>query len=156
PMRVAKAVGTVTAVTIGGALEVASASVLASCGDLPASISVIAMGRFGGHEMGYGSDAGVLFVFEPAPGADEGAGTRAAHAVAEELRRLLARPGPDPALPVDADLRPEGRQGPLVRTLGAYRAYYGRWAQPWELQALLRADPVAGDVALGAEFLTFA
>ena len=81
---------------------------------------------------------------------------RAAHAVAEELRRLLGRPGPDPPLRVDADLRPEGRQGPLVRTLGAYRAYYGRWAQPWEVQALLRADPVAGDSALGEAFTALA
>ena len=107
------------------------------------------MGRFGGHEMSYGSDADVLFVYEPVAGASEEAATRAAHAVAEELRALLARPGPDPSLHVDADLRPEGKQGPLVRTLAAYRAYYGRWASPWEVQALLRADPVAGDAALG-------
>jgi [glutamine synthetase] adenylyltransferase / [glutamine synthetase]-adenylyl-L-tyrosine phosphorylase len=143
---VAEAVGTVTAVTIGGALELASATVDHSAGDM--RICVVAMGRFGGHEMGYGSDADVLFVYEPAAGAKQEAATRAAHTVAEELRRLLATPGPDPALRVDADLRPEGRQGPLVRTLTAYRAYYGRWARPWEIQALLRADPVAGDAAL--------
>jgi glutamate-ammonia-ligase adenylyltransferase len=106
------------------------------------------MGRFGGHEMGYASDADVLFVHDPRPGADEEAATRAAHAVAEELRRLLGRPGPDPPLRVDADLRPEGRQGPLVRTLAAYLAYYRRWAAPWEVQALLRAEPMAGDAAL--------
>jgi glutamate-ammonia-ligase adenylyltransferase len=53
---------------------------------------------------------------------------------------------------VDADLRPEGRQGPLVRTLAAYRSYYRRWARPWEVQALLRAEPAAGDAALGAAF----
>ena len=61
-------------------------------------------------------------------------------------------PVPDPALIVDADLRPEGRQGPLVRTLAAYRAYYRRWSAPWEAQALLRAEPVAGDEDLGARF----
>jgi glutamate-ammonia-ligase adenylyltransferase len=147
---VAEAVGTVTAVTIAGALELAGAAVAGSSDIV--RICVVAMGRFGGHEMGYGSDADVLFVYEPVPGASEEAATRAAHSVAEELRRLLARPGPDPALRVDADLRPEGRQGPLVRTLTAYRAYYGRWARPWEIQALLRADPVAGHTALGEAF----
>ncbi len=150
PGPVAEAVGTVTAVTIAGALELASAAVAGSAG--MARICVVAMGRFGGHEMGYGSDADVLFVYEPVPGASDEAATRAAHSVAEELRSLLARPGPDPALRVDADLRPEGRQGPLVRTLTAYRAYYGRWARPWEIQALLRADPVAGDTALRDAF----
>jgi glutamate-ammonia-ligase adenylyltransferase len=155
PMQVAGAVGTVTAVTIGAALDLAIAAV-AGQDELPATVCVVAMGRFGGQEMSYGSDADVLFVYEPAAGAGEEAATRAAHAVAEELRRMLARPGPDPALHVDADLRPEGRQGPLVRTLPAYRAYYGRWASPWEVQALLRADPVAGDAALGAAFLALA
>jgi [glutamine synthetase] adenylyltransferase / [glutamine synthetase]-adenylyl-L-tyrosine phosphorylase len=57
---------------------------------------------------------------------------------------------------VDADLRPEGRQGPLVRTLAAYRAYYRRWAAPWEAQALLRALFVAGDVVAGSSFIEMA
>ncbi|MGN6795244.1 MAG: bifunctional [glutamine synthetase] adenylyltransferase/[glutamine synthetase]-adenylyl-L-tyrosine phosphorylase [Streptosporangiaceae bacterium] len=156
PLEVAQAVGTVTAVTICAALQLAMATVAGPDGVLPATVSVVAMGRFGGHEMSYGSDADVLFVYEPAAGASEEAATRAAHAVAEELRGVLARPGPDPSLHVDADLRPEGKQGPLVRTLGAYRAYYGRWASPWEVQALLRADPVAGDAALGDAFRSLA
>jgi len=155
-LQVADALGVVTSVSVQGALELASVSVERSSGALPAAVCVVAMGRFGGHEMGYGSDADVLFVYEPAAGASEQAAARAAHAVAEELRRLLARPGPDPPLAVDADLRPEGRQGPLVRTLAAYRAYYGRWARPWEVQALLRADPVAGDVGLGLAFAELA
>jgi [glutamine synthetase] adenylyltransferase / [glutamine synthetase]-adenylyl-L-tyrosine phosphorylase len=119
---------------------------------LPTRFAVIAMGRFGGHECGYGSDADVLFVHDPLPGQPERVASDAAHAVAVELRRLLALPVPDPALVVDADLRPEGRQGPLVRTLAAYRAYYRRWSAPWEAQALLRAEPAAGDAGLGAEF----
>ena len=108
------------------------------------------MGRFGGRETGYGSDADVMFVHDPLPGADEQAATRAAHAVAEELRGLLAQPAPDPPLVIDPGLRPEGRQGPLVRTLASYRAYYERWSLAWEAQALLRAEPVAGDRELGA------
>ncbi len=143
--EISVALGAVTAVTIDGALKVAARMVARSLGaELPARICVVALGRFGGHELGYGSDADVLFVYEPRPGAAEEAATRAAHAVAEGLRQILARPGPDPSLRLDADLRPEGKQGPLVRTLSAYRAYYHRWAAPWEVQALLRADPVAG------------
>ncbi len=155
-LQVAEALGTVTAVTVAGALELASATVGRAAGGLPARICVVAMGTFGGREMGYASDADVLFVYEPLAGASEHEAAIAAHAVAEELRRLLGRPGPDPSLLVDADLRPEGRQGPLVRTLGAYRAYYDRWAQPWEVQALLRADPVAGDSALREAFTALA
>ena len=93
---------------------------------------------------------------DPLPGAAERAPRRAAHAVAEELRSLLARPAPDPPLLIDPGLRPEGRQGPLVRTLASYRAYYERWSVPWEAQALLRAEPVAGDRALGEAFTALA
>ncbi len=150
------ALTSVAAVTVGAALEAAVAEAEAAAGPLPTRIAVIAMGRFGGQEMGFASDADVLFVHDPVPGAAEEAATRAAHAVAERLRALLARPGPDPALAVDAGLRPEGRQGPLVRTLASYRAYYRRWSVPWEAQALLRAGFVAGDAALGAAFTELA
>jgi glutamate-ammonia-ligase adenylyltransferase len=67
-------------------------------------------------------------------------------AVTAELRRLMAGPGPDPSMALDADLRPEGKQGPLVRSLASYAAYYDRWSLVWEAQALLRATPVAGDL----------
>ncbi|HXL91370.1 MAG TPA: bifunctional [glutamine synthetase] adenylyltransferase/[glutamine synthetase]-adenylyl-L-tyrosine phosphorylase, partial [Streptosporangiaceae bacterium] len=125
-------------------------------GPLPTRFAVIAMGRFGGYESGYGSDADVLFVHDPLPGSADREASDAAHAVAAELRRLLSLPVPDPPLMVDADLRPEGRQGPLVRTLAAYRAYYQRWSAPWEAQALLRACFAAGDPVLGAEFVAMA
>ncbi|MGZ4537624.1 MAG: bifunctional [glutamine synthetase] adenylyltransferase/[glutamine synthetase]-adenylyl-L-tyrosine phosphorylase [Blastococcus sp.] len=121
--------------------------------DLPMDLAVIGMGRLGGAEMGFGSDADVLFVHRPRPGADEGRATAAANAVAHTLRRLLGEPAPDPAFEVDADLRPEGRQGALVRSLSAYREYYDRWVSVWEVQALLRAVPVAGNEELGAEFV---
>jgi len=98
--------------------------------------------------MSYPSDADVLFVYE---GASEGAGD-AAHGYAEELRRLLGAPAPDPELGIDADLRPEGRQGPLVRSLNAYQQYYARWSKVWEAQALLRARFVCGDAELGRRF----
>jgi [glutamine synthetase] adenylyltransferase / [glutamine synthetase]-adenylyl-L-tyrosine phosphorylase len=128
-------------------------------GPLPTRFAVIAMGRYGGHEVGFGSDADVIFVHDPLPGLDPGGERRAsdaAQAVGAELRRLLQLPAPDPPLLVDADLRPEGRQGPLVRSLAACRAYYERRAAPWESQALLRAEFAAGDAALGAEFIAIA
>jgi len=112
------------------------------------------MGRLGGREMGFGSDADVLFVHRPRPGADEARATAAANAVAHTLRRLLGEPAPDPAFELDADLRPEGRQGALVRSLSSFREYYERWMSIWEVQALLRAVPVAGNEQLGADFVT--
>jgi len=151
-----EALTVITAVTIGGALEAATGRVEREEGPLPTRVCVVGMGRFGGRETGYGSDADVMFVHDPLPGADEQAASRAAHAVAEELRRLLAQPAPDPPLLVDPGLRPEGRQGPLVRTLASYRAYYERWSLAWEAQALLRADPAAGDRDLGARFKALA
>ncbi|MFD6357402.1 bifunctional [glutamine synthetase] adenylyltransferase/[glutamine synthetase]-adenylyl-L-tyrosine phosphorylase [Nocardia tengchongensis] len=119
----------------------------------PASIAVIGMGRLGGMELGYGSDADVLFVCDPRPGEDETVAVKWAVSVAEQVQRLLGAPSTDPPLQVDAGLRPEGRNGALVRTLAAYAAYYQQWAQPWEIQALLRAHQVAGDRELGIRFL---
>jgi [glutamine synthetase] adenylyltransferase / [glutamine synthetase]-adenylyl-L-tyrosine phosphorylase len=151
-----EALTVITAVTIGGALEAAIGQMERDEGPLPTRICVVGMGRFGGRETGYGSDADVMFVHDPLPGAGEQAASRAAHAVAEELRRLLAQPAPDPPLAVDPSLRPEGRQGPLVRTLASYRAYYERWSLAWEAQALLRAEPAAGDRELGRRFSALA
>jgi len=156
PERTGEALTAVAAVTIEAALQVAVRSVTGRRGQFPTRLCVVGMGRFGGHESGYGSDADVMFVHDPLPGADEQEATSAAHTAAEELRALLARPGPEPPLVIDPGLRPEGRQGPLVRTLASYRAYYQRWSVPWESQALLRAEPVAGDSELGARFTALA
>ena len=119
----------------------------------PTRIAIVAMGRYGGFELSYGSDADVLFVHQPEPGADPQAATSYAQAVANEIRRLLALPGGDPALEVDAGLRPEGKQGALVRSLESYAAYYAKWSMVWEAQALLRADAVVGDPDLRAAFV---
>ncbi|HYB37968.1 MAG TPA: bifunctional [glutamine synthetase] adenylyltransferase/[glutamine synthetase]-adenylyl-L-tyrosine phosphorylase [Mycobacterium sp.] len=122
----------------------------------PATIAVIGMGRLGGGEMGYGSDADVMFVCDPASGVDDSQAMRWSVSVAEQMRALLGAPSVDPPMYVDANLRPEGRNGPLVRTPASYEAYYTQWAQPWEIQALLRAAWVAGDEDLGQRFLLMA
>ncbi|MCL7423577.1 bifunctional [glutamine synthetase] adenylyltransferase/[glutamine synthetase]-adenylyl-L-tyrosine phosphorylase [Streptomyces sp. YS415] len=149
--RVGGAVSDLTAATLAGTLR---AVVREGWGDtLPTRFAVIGMGRFGGHELGYGSDADVLFVHEPRDGVDEQEASRAANRVVSEMRRLLQLPSADPPLLIDADLRPEGKSGPLVRTLKSYEAYYRRWSLGWESQALLRAEPVAGDEDLGRRFV---
>jgi glutamate-ammonia-ligase adenylyltransferase len=150
---VAEALTTIATVTIEAALHAAIDKIeMERRARLPTRFAIVAMGRFGGYELGYGSDADVMFVHDPLPGAAETVASEAAHAVAEELRRLLALPAPDPPLVIDPGLRPEGRQGPLVRTLESYASYYRRWSSPWESQALLRAAPVIGDEELNQRF----
>ncbi|MDN5920583.1 MAG: bifunctional [glutamine synthetase] adenylyltransferase/[glutamine synthetase]-adenylyl-L-tyrosine phosphorylase, partial [Pseudonocardia sp.] len=121
-------------------------------GERPARIAVIGMGRLGGGEQSYGSDADVLFVCSPLGDSTDHQAARWATGVVERVRRLLGTASPDPELAIDADLRPEGRSGPMVRTLDSYREYYARWGEVWEAQALLRARPIAGDPALCREF----
>jgi glutamate-ammonia-ligase adenylyltransferase len=157
---VERSLTTITATTLAAALDIATRAVLGAA-QPHTRLALIGMGRLGGNEQGYGSDADVLFVHRPVtagPGrdVDERGAADEAHAIANEVRRLLGQPGADPALSVDADLRPEGRQGPLVRTLDAYAAYYSRWSHPWETQALVRAAPVAGDAELGEQFIALA
>lgn len=123
---------------------------------LPIRFAIVAMGRLGGREVSYGSDADVMFVFENAGGDSPEAvelASNAARDVAGKVRSLLgASSSIDPPLTVDADLRPEGRSGALVRSLASYSAYYARWSSAWEAQALLRARFVAGDEDLGRRF----
>ncbi|QGN47536.1 bifunctional [glutamine synthetase] adenylyltransferase/[glutamine synthetase]-adenylyl-L-tyrosine phosphorylase [Micromonospora sp. WMMD558] len=147
------AVGTALADVTDATLAAALRTARASQAPVPGlRFAVVGMGRLGGYESNYLSDADVLFVYDGPDGVSDSAASATAHAIAEELRRLLGMPAPDPPLGVDADLRPEGRQGPLVRSLAAYAQYYARWSGVWEAQALLRARFVCGDADLGAEF----
>lgn len=112
------------------------------------------MGKCGGNELNYVSDVDVIFVGDAAPGADEGKAVQAAARLASHLMRICSETTVEGTIwPVDANLRPEGRNGPLVRTLASHLAYYQRWAKTWEFQALLKARAVAGDEALGAEYI---
>ncbi len=151
---VGAALARITDATLEATLEVAGRRVRAQkdLAEAPTRIAIVAMGRYGGFELSYGSDADVLFVHVPDDGADAHVASTYATAVANEMRNLLAQPGADPALVVDADLRPEGKQGALVRTLDSYAAYYARWSKVWEAQALLRADAVVGDPDVRARF----
>ncbi len=151
--EVGYALSDLTDATLEAALAVAISAVERERGTkLPTRMAIIAMGRYGGYEMGYGSDADVMFVHDPLPDADAHQASTMAQAVINELRRLLALPATDPPLEVDVDLRPEGKQGPMVRTLESFAAYYAKWSAVWEAQALLRAEPVAGDKGLQERF----
>jgi glutamate-ammonia-ligase adenylyltransferase len=150
---VGRALTDLTAALVETALQVAIRVVEERHGPLATRLLVVGMGRLGGGEVAYGSDADVLFVHEPHEGADEAAAQEQALEAVQELRRLLASAGPDPQLGLDADLRPEGKSGPLVRSLASYREYYRRWSLTWESQALLRAAPLAGDPGLGVRFV---
>jgi glutamate-ammonia-ligase adenylyltransferase len=154
--EVCEALTSVWVAVLQAALDAMIRANMPEDGKAPAAIAVIGMGRLGGAELGYGSDADVMFVCEPAAGVEDSLAIRWSASIAEQVRTLLGTPSVDPPLEVDASLRPEGRAGPLVRTLGAYTAYYGQWAQPWEIQALLRAHAVAGDAELGQRFLLMA
>jgi glutamate-ammonia-ligase adenylyltransferase len=154
--EVCAALTSVWAAVLQAALNAVVRTNLPDDGTPPAAIAVIGMGRLGGRELGYGSDADVLFVCEPADGVQDSDAVRWAITVAEQVRALLGTASADPPLEVDANLRPEGRSGPLVRTLASYAAYYDQWAQPWEIQALLRAHAIAGDPDLGRRFLLMA
>jgi glutamate-ammonia-ligase adenylyltransferase len=105
-------------------------------------LTIVALGKFGGNEIGYGADLDVLFV---------GENVRRA----QNLVAAMSQPSAEGALPVlDARLRPDGEKGPLACSVSAYATYYERRAQLWELQALTRARPLAG--AQQQEFLAVA
>ena len=151
-------VGRVLADLAGAALEVALSIARAQlpAGGAPCRLAVIGMGKCGGAELNYVSDVDVIFLAAPdsppgdagaAAGADsEAAALRTAEQLAAAMMRICSATTAEGTLwPVDAGLRPEGRAGPLVRTLASHEAYYLRWAKTWEFQALLKARPIAGD-----------
>lgn len=153
--QVSQGLSDLTAVYLRAMLEVATDMNGADISSTDVSdlldFGIIAMGRFGGEELGFGSDADVMFVYKTKPGADSVVAQKVAERIIAELRRLTA----DQILEfeLDADLRPEGKNGPVARSIESYAAYYERWANTWESQALLRARPIAGSPELRSEFL---
>ena len=148
----------ITVDELGGALSDVATALLSGLVSLAhrygdgIEFAIIAMGRYGGAELGFGSDLDVMYVYRDA-GAGEHAQKRA-----EQVVREISRLSDDLRLPLelDADLRPEGKTGPIVRSLDSYRAYYDRWSMTWEAQALLRARGVVGDAPLMSAFTALA
>ncbi len=120
------------------------------CLDPEVPFAVIAMGRFGGRELSYASDLDVLFVFD---GEGPEAFARAEHTATALIQEISATTSEGQAFAMDADLRPEGKQGPLARSLTGFRRYYEQWVMTWERQAMLRARVVAGDRDVGQRLL---
>ena len=162
---VAEALTDITAAAVHTALSVVRADTEGA-----PELAVVAMGRWGGRELSYGSDADAMIVMADAEPAVDGAqrsdqAGRADHdqggsdlvkiasQVFTRTRTELAKPGPEPALVMDTNLRPEGKGGAEIRSLTAYRSYYRRWSSTWELQALVRAEALAGDPDLGAALM---
>jgi glutamate-ammonia-ligase adenylyltransferase len=110
--------------------------------------AVIGLGKFGAGELNFASDLDVVFVYEGEGPEDFAEAARAAEEVLERVRDAGWEP--------DADLRPEGRSGPIARSLTAFLEYWQRWAKLWEFQSLLRARFVAGDEQLGRRFESLA
>jgi glutamate-ammonia-ligase adenylyltransferase len=111
---------------------------------------VIAMGRFGGQETGFGSDADVMFAYRDTPECSANEATRRSERIVARIKEILD----DHRVPfdLDTDLRPEGKNGVVVRSLDSYAAYYERWSLSWEAQALLRARPAVGSSSLLVDF----
>ncbi|MHC2999051.1 bifunctional [glutamine synthetase] adenylyltransferase/[glutamine synthetase]-adenylyl-L-tyrosine phosphorylase [Microbacterium sp. HJ5] len=150
--EVAEALTTITDVTIQATLRAVRPTVV-SPDDESLDFSVIAMGRFGGRELGFGSDADVMYVYRA-----NDVDPQRAHELAVKLVAALRAHSEDHRVPLDldADLRPEGRNGPIARSLDAYGEYYRRWSLSWEAQALLRARGAAGSVKLIGAFMELA
>jgi [glutamine synthetase] adenylyltransferase / [glutamine synthetase]-adenylyl-L-tyrosine phosphorylase len=130
--------------------QLATDSMREKQGSLSQELVIVAMGRFGGAELGFGSDADVMFVYRPTVN-DVNVAQAEAEELVSEIRRLCS----DQLLEfeLDLDLRPEGKNGPIVRSLDSYSSYYKRWAGTWESQALLRARVISGEASVGHEFV---
>ena len=130
--------------------EIATKFLIEKQGPLCHELAIVAMGRFGGAELGFGSDADVMFVYRVL-GEDVNKAQAEAEILVSEIRRLSA----DQSLEfeLDLDLRPEGKNGPIVRSIDSYAAYYKRWAGTWESQALLRARLISGEQAIASAFV---
>ena len=128
---------------LGRDVLVAASSIAAERHPDGSELVVIGMGKMGGDELNYSSDIDVMFVGH----GDARLLERRARSVLEVAGRCFR---------IDANLRPEGRNGPLVRSVSGYQAYWERWAQPWEFQALLKAVPAAGPTPLQDDWSTAA
>jgi glutamate-ammonia-ligase adenylyltransferase len=118
-------------------------------------IAVMAMGKCGARELNYISDVDVIFVAESgSPDVENNRAVEVATKLATRMMRAMDGTATEPDLwQVDPNLRPEGKAGALVRTLESHVAYYDRWAESWEFQALLKARPIAGDIDLGEAYV---
>jgi len=159
PLDFMPAAGAELADLAGAALEAALAVSRAEAAEkfdaaevADVGLAVIGMGKCGARELNYISDVDVIYVIESGA-LEETRATTIGTVLASGVSRAIMSTSREPGLwEVDANLRPEGKSGPLVRTLASHESYYARWAESWEFQALLKARTIAGDAALGARY----
>lgn len=153
--QVSQGLSDLTTLYLGAMLEIATdlngSDIASTSVSEILDFGIIAMGRFGGEELGFGSDADVMCVYKTKPGIEGEVAQKVAERIISELKRLTT----DQVLEfeLDLDLRPEGKNGPVARSIESYAAYYERWSNTWEAQALTRARPIAGSAELRNEFL---
>jgi glutamate-ammonia-ligase adenylyltransferase len=149
--QVARALADMASAALDGALDIARAHHTVSAEEVP--LAIIGMGKAGASELNYLSDVDVIYVTDVPEGQDATEVIRKAEALARDTARYVMEFGVEPGLwEVDPNLRPEGKDGALVRTLESHLAYYERWAHDWEFQALIKARPLAGDRELGRRY----
>lgn len=120
--------------------------------------TIIGMGKLGAQELNYVSDVDLIYVVEPA---DKDVDHQTLIRVGTKMGTMLQRVcqsaimgvAEQPLWQIDGGLRPEGKDGALVRVLSSHKNYYEQWAENWEFQALLKARPVAGDPDLGQAYM---
>ncbi|WP_022867893.1 bifunctional [glutamine synthetase] adenylyltransferase/[glutamine synthetase]-adenylyl-L-tyrosine phosphorylase [Schaalia vaccimaxillae] len=138
------AISDATDAALAGALVIAQREEVHQSGGAAAEVAFVAMGRYGGRESSYASDADVIAIHRSVNSASEAQAAKSATAIVNRVKSLLGSVTTQMSVAVDLSLRPEGKSGPMSRSVASYRDYYERWAQAWERQALLRARPVCG------------
>jgi glutamate-ammonia-ligase adenylyltransferase len=120
-------------------------------GAQPGAFVVLALGKFGGRELAEGSDLDLMLVYDAADAAGGDFYTR----LTQRLISALSAPTEEGALyEIDTKLRPSGSKGPVAVRLSSFERYYAEEAWTWEMQALTRARPVAGDADLAQRVLS--
>jgi len=152
---------------IGKALEAADTLLRARYGDPSGGgFTIFALGKLGGQELNFSSDVDLIYAYGDAEGETSGVTSSPGvqrnrisnHEfyckVAEQIGKLLSLNTPEGFVyRVDTRLRPEGARGALALPLSGYELYYESFGREWERAALIRLRPVAGDMALGLEFM---
>ncbi len=152
---IAECLADLAGATLDVALSLARATAPFPAADVEATqLSILGMGKAGAHELNYLSDVDVIYIAEAGAGSSSDRAVEIGTWLAVHVGRIIQSPDIEPELwELDANLRPEGKDGALVRTLDSHTAYYERWAKGWEFQAMIKARPIAGDLELGTRFV---
>jgi glutamate-ammonia-ligase adenylyltransferase len=124
--------------------------------------TILAMGKLGGGELNFSSDVDLIYLY--ASDQEKVIGEAATISASGYFRRLCQKvtvalsefTGEGYVYRVDLRLRPEGKAGNIAYSLDGFERYYQSRGETWERLALLKAWPVAGDLALGRRFLEMA